>query len=47
MEGQDSPDRMDALVHAITELARASGAVELTAARGQLPGVGPRGGWGQ
>lgn len=37
MEGQDSPDRMDALVHAINELARAAGGVEISAARGRLP----------
>jgi hypothetical protein len=36
-EGQDSPDRMDALVHAIHELASVGGGVELTGARGQLP----------
>jgi hypothetical protein len=36
-EGQDSPDRMDAAVHAITDLSRAGGAVELTGARGQVP----------
>jgi hypothetical protein len=35
-EGQDSPDRMDTYVHALTELSRSSGAVELSAARGQI-----------
>lgn len=35
-EGQDSPDRMDALVHAITTLARNSGGVEMSGARGQM-----------
>ncbi len=35
-EGQDSPDRMDAAVHAITELSRNSGGVEMSGARGQI-----------
>jgi hypothetical protein len=37
MVGQDSPDRMDAAVHAVTELSRASGLVEMSGARGQMP----------
>jgi hypothetical protein len=37
MEGQDSPDRMDAAVHAITELSRSAGGVEMSGSRGQLP----------
>jgi len=35
-EGQDSPDRMDTAVHAITALASSSGAVEMSGARGQI-----------
>jgi hypothetical protein len=36
-EGQDSPDRMDANVYALTELSRAGGPSELSGASGQLP----------
>lgn len=36
MESQDSPDRMDALVHALTELSRSAGGVELSGARGEI-----------
>lgn len=48
MEGQDSPDRMDALVHAVTELSRSGGGVTLSGARGQVPtrtraGISPAG----
>jgi hypothetical protein len=51
MEGQDSPDRMDALVHGITELSRSAGGVEMSGARGQISthlgvgGPGPVRGW--
>ena len=36
-EGQDSPDRMDCLVHAITELSRSGGLSEMAGARGTIP----------
>ena len=37
MEGQDSPDRMDAAVHWLTEQGRRNGAVSLSGARGSVP----------
>lgn len=36
-EGQDSPDRMDAVVHALTELSRGGGTAEISGATGQIP----------